>query len=196
MQNFFSGMAGGGGGGEAGGAAPGPNDDTPIWMKYAAKGAGVVGGGFAVFLGVWCCITIFPMCIVAGIWQILSGLVVIFVEAPFCAPFCGQFIPPLAKFTQIVEARPPWQRAAVYLVISLPPMLLCPAWYTIIGSGLVFAVSVLYAMMSLGKKASREEMSAAASMGKSESIQSGMKSGLVGNIQGQDVEAAKQGGKS
>ena len=70
----------------------------------------------AVFLGVWCCITIFPMCIVAGIWQILSGLVVIFVEAPFCAPFCGQFIPPLAKFTQIVEARPPWQRAAVYLV--------------------------------------------------------------------------------
>ena len=45
MQNFFSGMAGGGGGGEAGGAAPGPNDDTPIWMKYAAKGAGVVGGG-------------------------------------------------------------------------------------------------------------------------------------------------------
>jgi len=45
-------------------------------------------------------------------------------------------------------------------------------------------------------RASREEMSAAASMGKSESIQSGMKSGLVGNIQGQDVEAAKQGGKS
>ena len=45
MQNFFSGMAGGGGGGEAGGAAPGPNDDTPVWMKYAAKGAGVVGGG-------------------------------------------------------------------------------------------------------------------------------------------------------
>ena len=41
-------------------------------------------------------------------------------------------------------------------------------------------------------RASREEMSAAASMGKSESIQSGMKSGLVGNIQGQDVEAAKQ----
>ena len=42
MQNFFSGM-GGGGGGEAG-AAPGPNDDIPFWMKYAGKGAGVVGG--------------------------------------------------------------------------------------------------------------------------------------------------------
>ena len=42
MQNFFSGMGGGGGGED--GAAPGPNDDIPFWMKYAGKGAGVVGG--------------------------------------------------------------------------------------------------------------------------------------------------------
>ena len=42
MQNFFSGMGGGGGDGAA--AAGGPQDDTPVWMKYAGKGAGVVGG--------------------------------------------------------------------------------------------------------------------------------------------------------
>jgi len=131
-------------------------------MKYAAKGAGVVGGGFAVFLGVWCCITIFPMCIVAGIWQILSGLVVIFVEAPFCAPFCGQFIPPLAKFTQIVEARPPWQRAAVYLVLSIPPISMCMGLTTLLGSGCIFGVAVIYGMQVLGKKGSKQDMQAAA----------------------------------
>jgi len=187
MQNFFSGM-GGGGGGEAG-AAPGPNDDIPFWMKYAGKGAGVVGGCVAIFMGVWCSISIFPMCIISGVWQIAAGLVLILVEAPFC----GRFIPPLAKFTQMIEARPPWQKAAVYLAISLPPILMCTGLSTIVGSGLIFTVAVIYGMMTVGKKASREEMTAAASMGKSES----MKSGLVGNIHGQDVEAAKQaGGKS
>lgn len=188
MQNFFSGM--GGGGGDGGAAAGGPQDDTPVWMKYAGKGAGVVGGCVAMFMGVWCAISIFPMCIISGVWQIVAGLVLVLVEAPFCS----RFVPPLAKFTQIVESRPPWQRAAVYLAISLPPMLMCAGMGTIIGSGMIFAVAVIYGMMTVGKKASREEMSAAASanVSKSES----MKSGLVGNIYGQDVEAAKQGGKS
>ena len=41
MQNLFSDAMPGGGGGNQ---APGPNDDIPWWMKYAGKGAGVVGG--------------------------------------------------------------------------------------------------------------------------------------------------------
>lgn len=45
------------------------------------------------------------------------------------------------------------------------------------------------------KRATREEMSAAAASGNVSKSES-MKSGLVGNIYGQDVEAAKQGGKS
>jgi len=189
MQNFFSGM-GGGGEGEAG-----PADNTPIWMKYAGKGTGVVGGCVAIFMGFFCVLSptnlFSPMCIVAGVWQIIAGLVLVLVEAPFCA----KFIPPLAKFTQIVEARPPWQRAAVYLAISLPPIFMCIGISTVIGSGLIFAVAVLYGMMTVGKKASREEMAAAANVSKSASASS-MKSGLVGNIHGQDVESAKQGGKS
>jgi len=187
MQNFFSGMGGGGDG-----AAAGPADDTPVWMKYAGKGTGVVGGCVAIVMGFFCAISptniISPMCIIAGVWQIVAGLVLVLVEAPFCA----KFIPPLAKFTQIIESRPPWQRAAVYLAISLPPIMMCAGLSTIIGSGLIFAVAVLYGLMTVGKKASREEMAAAANVSKSES----MKSGLVGNIHGQDVEAAKQGGKS
>ena len=33
-----------------------------------------------MFFGVWCAISIFPMCIVAGIWQIAAGFALIVIE--------------------------------------------------------------------------------------------------------------------
>lgn len=185
MQNMFSDVTGGG----QAGAAGGQGEDVPVWMKYAGKGAGVVGGIIAMLFGVMCAISIYPMCIVAGVWQILAGLVVVLVEAPFCS----KFVPPVAKFSTIVESRPTWQRGLVYLAISLPPMFLCAGLSSVLGSGLIFTTAVIYGLMTVGRKASRDEMAAAAaaassSVPKSES----MKSGLVGNIHGQDVEAAKQ----
>lgn len=173
-------MPGGGGSTE-----PGPNDDVPWWMKYAGKGAGTVGGIVAVVFGVWCCISISPMCIVAGVFQIAAGLCVILIELPMCS----SFIPYLGAFTSMVEARPPWQRALVYLAFSLVPIMLCTGLSTIIGSGLIFVTSVIYGLMTLGRKASREEMSAAAQVNSGK--QDNMNSGLVGNIHGQDVEAAR-----
>jgi len=194
MQNMFSDVTGGGAGGQA---AQG-GEDVPFWMKYAGKGAGVVGGCVAMFFGVWCAVSIYPTCIVAGIWQILAGLVVILVEAPFCS----KFVPPVAKFSTLVESRPTWQRGLVYLAISLPPMLMCAGLSTILGSGLIFTTAVIYGMMTVGKKASRDEMAAAAAAAPTSSAgangagaftkSESMKSGLVGNIHGQDVEAAKQ----
>jgi len=201
MQNMFSDVSGGG---AQGGGAQGQGEDVPFWMKYAGKGAGVVGGCVAIFFGIWCAVSIYPTCIVAGIWQILAGLVVILVEAPFCS----KFVPQIAKFSTIVESRPTWQRGLVYLAISLPPMMLCAGLSTIVGSGLIFTTAVIYGMMTVGKKASRDEMAAAAASSaaqsnaasnngafstSSSSVKSdGIKSGLVGNIHGQDVEAARQ----
>jgi hypothetical protein len=34
----------------------------------------------AMFFGVWCAISIFPTCIVAGIWQIAAGFAMIVIE--------------------------------------------------------------------------------------------------------------------
>ena len=39
MQNMFGDIAGGGGA-----QGEGQGDNVPIWMKYAGKGAGVIGG--------------------------------------------------------------------------------------------------------------------------------------------------------
>jgi len=186
MQNFFSNLGpSGGGGGEAG-----PQSDLPWWMRYAGKGAGIGGGCVAIFFGFWCCFSLSPLCIVAGVWQICAGLFVITLEAPFC----GMCIPALQQAVAKVEGRPVWQKALVYLVLSLPAVFLCNSWSAWVGTVCLFAAASIHGLMSLGPKASRDDMVAnaagssnATAYPKSES----QNSGLVGNIHGQDVEAAK-----
>merc|ERR1719195_725760 len=103
------------------------------------------------------------------------------------------FLDFVQSFSQMVDGRPVWQKAALYLVLSLPAFLLCRSLSTFIGSALIFATSVFYGVQVLGKKAPREQMMAAASGHQSAAspATTDMKSDLVGNIQGQDVEAAK-----
>ena len=66
----------------------------------------------AIFFGVWTCVTINPLCIVAGIWQVLAGVLLIAVEAPFCC----MFLDFIQQFSGMVEGRPIWQKAGLYLV--------------------------------------------------------------------------------
>jgi len=185
MQNFFSNLAPSSGGDE------GANSGGPWYMKYAGKAAGIGGGLVAIFFGFWCCISLSPLCIVAGIWQICAGLFVVTLEAPFCCMFLDFVQKAVAK----VDGRPTWQKALVYLVLSLPPFFLCKWFGVWLGSGSLFLVATFFGLSTIGKKASRDEMAAAAGTGttsypKSES----QNSGLVGNIHGQDVESAKGGG--
>jgi len=182
MQNFFSNLTPGGGG-----DGSGPQDGLPFWMKWAGKAAGIISGGAAVFFGFWCCISLSPLCIVAGIWQICAGLFIITLEAPFCCFFLDFIQQAVAK----VDGRPTWQKALVYLVVSIPAIALCNSWTNWIGSGLVFAAGSFLGLMSLGPKASRDDMAATAQGSTAYPKSESTHSGLVGNIRGQDVEAAK-----
>ncbi|XP_077300107.1 calcium channel flower [Arctopsyche grandis] len=139
-----------------------PKDDVPWWMRTAGRGLGTVGGGLAIFLGVWNCISIMlgnVSCLISGLWQMIAGFFVIVCEAPCCCMFVD-FVQNLSDW---VENRPHWNKAAIYVGISIPPILLCFGMSSLFGSGLIFATGVVYGMMSLGKKASLEEMSASAS---------------------------------
>ena len=69
---------------------------------------GAIIFGFLAFLP----FTTHPLCIVAGIWQILAGCVVILVEAPFMC----MFLDFVQSFSRAVDGRPVWQKAALYLV--------------------------------------------------------------------------------
>jgi len=197
MANVFKSMMPGGGENAAaaagGGGGGGGGDAQPWWLKYAGKVAGVGAGIGAIIFGFMAFLpfTTDPLCIVAGIWQILAGCIVILIEAPFMC----MFLDFVQSFSRMVDGRPVWQKAALYLVLSLPAFLLCRSVSTFIGSALIFATSVIYGVQVLGKKAPREQMMAAAAASGQQPATTpattDMKSDLVGNIQGQDVEAAK-----
>ena len=113
----------------AGGTDSAAADGVPWWMKYVTKVAAIaaaVGNEIfillngrlmnyflaAMFFGAWACITISPMCLIAGVWLIASGFIMIVIEAPFCC----MFLDFVASFAEMVERRPPWQKAALYIV--------------------------------------------------------------------------------
>jgi hypothetical protein len=129
-------------------------DDIPIMMRYFARGVGAIGGVLAIIMGVIACLTTTPLCIVAGIWQMCAGFIVAIMEAPCCCIF----IDFAQQFGTWADQRSYWQKGAVYLLLSLPSVLMCREFSIFIGSGLVFVTAVLYGMFALGKKAPREDM--------------------------------------
>ncbi|XP_063922474.1 calcium channel flower isoform X2 [Zophobas morio] len=144
------------------GQDPVSKDDVPWWMKYLGRGVGTVGSFIAILLGVWNCVAILvgsATALIAGMWQILAAFGVLCCEAPCCC----MFVDHVQRLSEWVDKRPYWNRALGYVIISIPPIILSPGLATIFGSGLIFTTGVIYGMMALGRKASRQDMAAAAS---------------------------------
>lgn len=138
-----------------------PRDDVPWHLKYGGRAVGIVGGFFCVLFGLWNCVGILlgdVGCLVGGILEILVGFVVLAIEAPCCFVFLDY----VQQVAEKADQRPYWNRAALYCVIALPPVILCFGLGSLFGCGLVFVTGMIYGMMALGKKASFAEMRAAA----------------------------------
>ncbi|ELU12821.1 hypothetical protein CAPTEDRAFT_167106 [Capitella teleta] len=138
------------------GPEEGPNNpEATWWCRLFARLVGGIGGSVAIILGVLCCTNIIhPMCIVAGILQMISGFIVLVFEAPICCTFV-EITKPIANFA---ENRPFFHKAIIFGILSIPPFAMCFGLTTLFGSGLIFATGVLYGLMALGKKADREVM--------------------------------------
>lgn len=126
----------------------GENSNVPWWMRWSGKVVGVAGGVVAIVLGVLATLSFTMGCWVGGPWQIAAGVVVLAIEAPFCCVF----IPALKQYSVMVENRPPWQKAILYIVLSVPPFFLCGGFSIWLGSGLICGTAVLYGMQTIGKK--------------------------------------------
>ncbi|KAL4218670.1 Calcium channel flower [Mactra antiquata] len=150
-------------------------DQVSWWFKLLTRGVGTVGGLVAMILGIVRCLTFTPLCLVGGILELFIGFTAVILEAPCCCPFLD-FIDRIGKFS---ESRPYWQKGALYTSIAIVPVLLCFSTTTVLGSALIFGTGVLYGMMALGKKASREEMMAKATRASQDDVE--MKAGLIGH---------------
>ncbi|KAJ8688479.1 hypothetical protein QAD02_024274 [Eretmocerus hayati] len=161
------------------GQDPSPKDDVPWYLKYAARSLGCVAGFFGIFLGVFNMITFFNglSSLFAGVIQIVVGFVILLVEAPCCCLFI-EFV---QQFSNAVEQRPYWNKAAAYCIGAVLPILfgafLLSTFFT---AGLTFGTGALYGMMSIGKKAPMGEMMRNAGAG-AQGVSSNMKSTLVEN---------------
>ncbi|KAK8389626.1 hypothetical protein O3P69_008962 [Scylla paramamosain] len=153
-------------------ASGGQQAELPWWQKYLARGVGCGGGVIALGLGLFNCITLSAFCVVAGIWQMVAAFIVISAEAPCCCMFV-EFV---QRYSMWVDTRPYWQKSVFYVVLAIPPFIMCITVSIILGSGLIFLCGVLYGLMALGKKGSREDMIAAA---QNSGRPGGMKDNLV-----------------
>lgn len=123
------------------------NSQLSGWKKYAVKGAGVVGGIAAIIFGFWSCISIYPLCIVAGIWDIFSGLFMVTLEAPILC-VCLDF---LQRAVAQLDERPLWQKGLIYLIISIPGICLCQSVTTFVGSLALFIVASVNGLASISR---------------------------------------------
>ncbi|XP_025208602.1 calcium channel flower isoform X1 [Melanaphis sacchari] len=137
-------------------------DEIPWHLKYGSRTLGTFAGVVNLFTGIWNGLGLIFLntdCLFGGILQLLLGILLIALEAPFLCVFIDY----MQKVSDVAENKPYWTRAIVYVGLSLVPMLLCFGPSTLIASALVFCTGLLYGLMSVGKKGSREDMGAIAS---------------------------------
>ena len=128
---------------------------TPWWLD-AWKSQIVTGLAlFELLTGVITFISIFPTCIIAGVLQCFSAIVVLAVEAPLFVSFLS-FAAPIGA---ILESKPLWVKVAAYVVLAVLPCLPgCFGLFYILGFVAGLAISAIYALAIIGPKASQDEM--------------------------------------
>ncbi|KAJ1368051.1 hypothetical protein KIN20_029104 [Parelaphostrongylus tenuis] len=78
-----------------------PNANFPWWVRFLAKGVGIIGGFFAIFFGALGLLSLSAKCIIASLLQMVFGFLTIALEAPFCCMFVD-FIEKIAQFKNIM----------------------------------------------------------------------------------------------
>ncbi|MFH4976295.1 hypothetical protein AB6A40_003004 [Gnathostoma spinigerum] len=130
------------------------NNAFPWWVRFLARGLGVLGGFVAIFFAVIGLVSIHAQPLIAVILQLFFGMLVIALEAPFCCSFI-EFIDRIAKFS---ESRKDWHKGVIYCLMGCIPIIVYTETETVLGSGMIFACGVAYGFMALGRKADLSSM--------------------------------------
>ncbi|CAF3228419.1 unnamed protein product [Rotaria socialis] len=129
-------------------------EGTTFWFRWLIRIVAIVTGILAMICGVFGALSTSPSCIVAGAITIFLGFAMIMFEVPICCQFV-RFTQPVANFS---ENRPAWQKAFLYSIPPLLPLILCQSISIVLGFICLLVNGAIQFMLVVGKKASREEM--------------------------------------
>lgn len=138
-------------------------DSVPWYMRYGARILGTLGGLLSIILGalslIWGILTLTPPDLAAALIEVVGGILVTLLEAPFLCSFLSF----AQKPGELLEKnRSPFIKAILYITIGVLPLMINLGMNTFFGSGLVLMTGVVHAVIGLGAKAPREQMAAAA----------------------------------
>lgn len=133
-------------------------EDAPWLFSTLARGVSTVAGLLSIFFGFWAMIGFDFGCLLAGILLICEGLLVTLIESPCLCVFLDFALIP----SRFYEGKPHWWKAVSYALFAVIPFFICQGFSTILSCCLLAAASACYLVLSLGKKASLEEMRAKA----------------------------------
>jgi len=129
-------------------------EGTTFWFRWLVRIVAIVTGILAMICGVFGALSTSASCIAAGVILIFLGFSMIMFEVPICCQFVS-YTQPVARFS---EKRPAWQKAMLYSLPPLLPLVLCPSISIVLGFICLLVNGAIQFMLAVGKKASREEM--------------------------------------
>ncbi|OQR69124.1 calcium channel flower-like [Tropilaelaps mercedesae] len=140
-------------------------DSVPWYLRYGARVLGTIGGLLSIILGAvavpWGALTLSPRSFAGGLIEVLIGIFVTLIEAPFLCSFLSFAQRP----GELLEKnQSPFFKGVLYIVLGLIPMLIEVSLATVFGTGLVLMAGVVHAVIGFGRKAPREQMQAAATV--------------------------------
>ncbi|XP_053209008.1 calcium channel flower-like [Panonychus citri] len=134
---------------------PPPGQEEVPWLfSTLARGVSTIAGLLSIFFGIWAMIGFDFSCLLAGILLICEGIAVTLIESPCLCVFLDFAHLP----SRFYEGKPHWWKASTYALFSVIPFFICQNFSTILSCCLLAAASATYLILSLGKKASVEEM--------------------------------------
>jgi len=136
-------------------------EGTTFGFRWLVRVCAVVTGTLAMICGIFGAISISPFCIIAGVLMVFLGFALIMFEVPICCQFV-QYTQPVAQFS---EQRPPWQKAVLYSLPPIVPLILCQSLSIIFGFLCILVNGAIQFMLAVGKKAPIEDMLQRAGVG-------------------------------
>lgn len=124
-------------------------ETAPKGLRFVVRVWAMVAALCMISTGVFVLVTITAKCVIAGIFQISVGVLIIPLEAPI---FCTNFERLIMISNWVERTFRYWMRAGLYLGFAIFPVCMCLELSTFLGCGALGILAALHGLLTIGKK--------------------------------------------